>query len=292
MEKILITGGSGLLGSKLAKLASEEFEVVATYNKHFVKTEYRLIPLDITKNREVDRIFRDEKPDLVVHTAALTNVDYCEDHREEAWKINVKGTENLAWACKKIGAKITYISTDFIFDGGKGMYKEGDPVHPVDYYGATKFEGEKVIENLNVDHIIARVSVLYGWNIQNSLNFVTWIINALKQGRQINIVTDQYVSPTLADNAAEAIIKLIKKNVEGIFHTAGSERINRYDFALKIADVFNLDNGLINPIMSEELKQKAKRPKDSSLDVGKVEKIGIKLFSVEEGLTQMKRLII
>lgn len=289
--KVLITGGSGLLGSMVAK-AAKGHEILTTYNRNRVDVDYPLVPMDITKNEQVEALIGDFMPDGVIHTAALTNVDYCEDHREEARQINEVGTANLARACQKAGAKMIYVSTDFVFDGEKagGMYTEEEEVHPIGYYGLSKLFGEKAVIKECPDHAIARVSVLYGWNIQNRPNFVTWVIETLGKGEQINIVTDQYSSPTLAGNAAEALVRILEKDKAGIFHCAGGERINRFDFTKKIAQVFELDEALINPITSENLEQKARRPRDSSLNINKIEReLEIRMLKVKEGLKIMRK---
>lgn len=289
--RVLITGGSGLLGSRVAAAAGAH-DILATYNRSRVEVDYPLAPLDITEREAVDALVRDFRPDGVIHTAALTNVDYCEDHRTEAQLINEEGTRNMARACEKIGARMIYVSTDFVFDGEKagGMYAEGDKVNPLGYYALSKLLGEKAVVEECSDHAIARVSVLYGWNIQKKTNFVTWVIDALRKGERINIVTDQYTSPTLVDNAAEALLGIMEGGKTGLFHCAGSERINRFDLTKKIANVFELNETLINPITSAELKQQAKRPVDSSLNINKIEReLGIRMLTVEDGLKIMRK---
>lgn len=285
--KIFVTGGSGLLGSRVAEMA-EGHEILATYNKNRADVDFPLVPLDITKKEEVDSTLSDFNPDAVIHTAALTNVDYCEDHREEAMRINEGGTRNLAGACEKIGARLIYVSTDFVFDGKKGLYTEEDKAHPISHYGTSKLLGEEASKECS-NYAIARVSVLYGQATHTRGNFVTWVRGALKRGEKINIVTDQYTSPTYVNNAAGALFAIFEKDKKGIFHTSGGERINRFYFAKKIADVFSLDETLINPITSEGLIQKAKRPNDSSLSVKKTEReLKIKMLKIEEGLKMMR----
>jgi dTDP-4-dehydrorhamnose reductase len=285
--RLLITGGSGLLGSRVTKLAPQEHKVTATYNRSKIEADYPLVSLDITKREDVLSLVSELNPDAVIHCAALTNVDYCEDHKEEAMLVNARATGYLSEACERAGAKMLYVSTDFVFDGEKGMYSEEDEVNPINHYGFSKLEGEKEVLACS-DYAIARASVLYGWNVQRRLNFVTWVIDRLEKGKEVNIVTDQYASPTLADDAAEAFLRIIERGKKGVFHTAGGERINRYDFARKIAEVFSLKEELINPITSEDLKQTAMRPMDSSLNVRKAEReLGIKMMTVREGLERM-----
>lgn len=286
MERLFITGGSGLLGSRFSKF-TDEYEVTTTYNKN---PKEHSVKLDITDEKDVLNKIESLSPDLVVHPAALTNVDYCEDHKEEAYKINAQGTLNMVKACEKIDSKLIYVSTDFVFDGTEGSYKETDKTNPISYYGLSKLKGEEFVQESDIKSAIVRVSVLYGWH--ENFNYVMWVIDELKKGNNINIVTDEYNSPTYAENAAEAILKIFSKNKEGIYHIAGDERINRFDFAKNIARVFELDETLINPIKSEDLIRKARRPLDSSLSVEKAKNdLNFKFFKTTEGLKEMKKVI-
>ena len=298
--KLLVIGGSGLLGYKVAKMASNEHETFLTYNYRSIQVEgCTALKLDKCDRKAVFELLEKIKPDVVIDTAALHNVDYCETHPEEAWKVNVEGTRNVAEACKKVGAKIIFISTDYVFDGTKGYYTEEDTPNPLSYYAKTKLEAEKTIQSLDVNYIIARPSVIYGWNPNEvsglksssgkSVNFVVWALQKLEKGEEIKAVTDQYSSPTLADNLAEALLVMASSEKQGIYHTAGKDCVNRYEFTLKIAEVFGLDKSLIKPVTSEIFKQVAKRPKKCCLDVSKAEKdFGIRFLTVEEGLKLMK----
>ena len=289
-RKLIVTGGNGLLGSRVAAAGLDKFEVIATYNNNPVKAGYRLVPLDITRKADVFRLIVDEGPDYVVHAAAMTDVDRCEDDRAEAMKINAGGTANVAEACKETGAKMVYISTDAVFDGRTGMYKEDDRTDPINYYGRTKLEGEKAVEKAGAEYIIARISVLYGWNVKNRPNYVTWLLGELKDGRQVKVVTDQWNSPTFADNCAQILLRLLENGKSGTYHASGSERISRFDFAGKVAEIFGFDPSLMTPVRSSELKMKAKRPIDSSLNVDKITNdLGTKPSGIEESLMQMKK---
>lgn len=285
MKRLFVTGGSGLLGSKFNTIAGGKYEVISTYNRNPTGDS---VSLDITDEEDVLNKIRAVNPDLVVHSAALTNVDYCEDHQEAAYEVNARGTLNMVKACEEMDAKLIYVSTDFVFDGEKGLYHEDDETNPLGYYALTKLQGEEFVQNSNLNYAIARVSVLYGWH--TNFNFVMWVIDELKNGNEINIVTDEYNSPTYADNAAEAMIKIFEENKEGIYHTAGDERVSRFDFARNIAQVFELDESLINPIKSKELIRKAKRPMDSSLSVEKLKSdLNMKMLNTLEGLREMKK---
>ena len=284
--RIFVTGGSGLLGSKIVKYAKEKNEVVSTYQSHLINGQgFKIERLDIKNSNQVTKLIEKYHPDVVVHSAALTNVDYCEKNRDEAWLTNAKGTENVANACKKTGSKMVYISTAGIFDGKHAPYSETDRVNPLNYYAKTKLEGEHHALMLE-GSIIARTTVPYGWHPWK-LNFVTWVIDNLEKKKQIKIVTDQRNTPTYADDFANALLRLIKLDKRGIFNVVGSTSIGRFDFAVKIAKTFNLDERLITPVTTKELAQVALRPSDDSLKIDKILKLGIRTSTVDEGLQKM-----
>jgi dTDP-4-dehydrorhamnose reductase len=288
MDKLLVTGASGLLGSKIVGLAREDYEVIPLHNTNSLHPNS--LKLDITNQNQVFNLFNKLKPDAAIHTASETNVDKCETEKKLAWEVNVDGTRNIAEACQKSGAKLLYISTDYVFNGKKGNYGEEDEPNPIDYYGVTKLEGEnQVIQNCK-NYAILRTSVLYGWHPWKH-NFATWVINELKQNKEITVVEDHYNTPTLADNLAEMAIEAIPKDLQGVYHACGSERIGRYEFARQIARAFDLNQNLIRPIKMEQLTAWiAKRPRDSSLNTDKIRsQLEAKPLNITEGLDRMKK---
>jgi dTDP-4-dehydrorhamnose reductase len=217
-------------------------------------------------------------------------VDKCETDKEHAWRVNVEGTRNLAEACGKINAKLVGISTDYVFDGEKGLYDEDDCPNPINNYGITKLEAEKqVISNCN-EYAILRTSVLYGGHPWKQ-NFVTWVIDKLKQQQEITVVADHYNTPTLANNLSEMALEVVRRNLRGLYHASGCERISRYEFAKQIALNFNLDPNLIKPVkMSQITAWVAKRPRDSSLDTSKIQQqLKTKPLNITEGLNKMRK---
>jgi len=284
----LVTGASGLLGNKIVELAKNDYTVIPLHKTKPLHSNS--LKLDITKAIEVLNLFSKLKPDAVIHTASETNVDKCEIQKDHALKVNVEGTRNVASACSKLGAKLIYISTDYVFDGEKGNYNEQDKPNPINYYGVTKLEGEKQVTQNCQKYFILRTSVLYGWHPWKQ-NFATWVINQLKQDKEITVVEDHYNTPTLADNLAEITLEAIQKDLQGLYHASGSERISRYAFAKQIAKAFNLDQNLVKPIkMSQLTAWVAKRPKDSSLNTDKIQKkLKTKPLNVTEGLNRMKK---
>ena len=287
MERLLVTGASGLLGSKIVELARENYEVTPLHNTK--PLHLNSLKLDITNRKEIFNLFSKLKPKVVIHTAAETNVDRCETQKKLAWKINVEGSKNVAEACSETSAKMVYISTDYVFDGEKGLYKEEDRPNPVNHYGATKLEGENQVIRYCKNHLILRTSVLYGWHPWKQ-NFAKWVINSLKQENQILMVADHFNTPTLAENLAKIILEAMSKDLQGLYHASGSQRISRYEFAQQIAKAFNLNQNLIKPVkMSQLTAWIAKRPKDSSLNTSKIQKqLKTELLNVSQGLNKMK----
>jgi dTDP-4-dehydrorhamnose reductase len=261
--RIFITGGSGLLGSKIAEIALEKGYKIYTGYCHNRPELGEPVKFDLTKERDLEVIHK-IKPEVIIHTAALTNVDECEVNKELAYKINVEGTKRVAEIANELGALLVYVSTDYVFSGDKGMYIEEDEPNPINYYGYTKLLGEKYCE------CITRPCVIYGAKpASGKVNFALWIINKLRNGEEVKIVTDQFITPTLNTSLAKMLLEIAERELKGIFHTAGKERVSRYEFALQIADKFELDKHLILPSRMEAMKWLAYRPKNSSLDTSK-----------------------
>lgn len=279
--KILIIGGSGLVGGKLIKDLTGQFDVYATYS---TRKQQGLQYLEIIRKDMVFDLFKEIKPDVVIHTAALTHVDYCEANQPKAWQINVQGTQNIAQACKLVGAKLIFISTDYIFDGQNGPYAEDDIALPICWYGKTKLEGERFIQKYLDDYLIIRTTGVFGFDL-NSKNFIMQLLSNYKNNQVMKIPSDQSSNPILADNIASAIRELILKEKNGIYHIAGATVMYRYDFALKAADILGLDKKLFISVSTEELRQKAKRPKRGGLKIDKAcLELETKLYSIEESL--------
>jgi dTDP-4-dehydrorhamnose reductase len=287
-RRLMVTGASGLLGTKIVELAKNEWTVIPVHRTKSLNSNS--IELDITGASKVSNLLRNLKPNAVIHTASETNVDKCETEKEQAWKTNVEGTRNIAEACENAGAKLVYISTDYVFDGEKGFYNEDDTPNPVNYYGLTKLEGEKQVIEHCKDYAVLRTSVLYGWHPWKQ-NFATWIINKLKQQQEIKVVEDHYNTPTLADNLAEMTIEVAEKDLRGLYHASGRERLSRCEFAKKIARTYNLNSELVKPVKMNQLTAWiAKRPRDSSLNTSKIQKqLKTKPLNITQGLNKMKQ---
>lgn len=289
-KKILVTGASGLLGHKIvSELLSKGFHVIAVYNKTnipIVHSNLRKIKLDISNTLSLEDFILKVKPEIIIHAAAYTNVDGCEVNKEYAWKVNVNATRSIVRAAKITKSYLIYISTDYVFDGEKGYYVEDDLPNPINYYGLTKLIAEEYVKSSDLLYSVIRPSAIYGIG-PGKLNFATFVINELKKGNEINIVTDQYVSPTFNVALAEAIAEILEREYQGILHVAG-ERISRYRFAIKIAERFNLPIELIRGIKMNQLPWRAKRPRDSSLDTSKARRLlRTEFYNIDESLSRL-----
>jgi dTDP-4-dehydrorhamnose reductase len=291
-KRILIVGSNGMLGQRLTEyyLTKDEVELFAcsAEDESFIPgVDFRKI--DITNKEEVKKIINDFYPDVIINTAAYTNVDGCESNKELAWGVNVTGVANLAhyaWTCD---AHMIHISSDYVFDGENGPYTENDRVHPISYYGRTKLASENTLRGSGVFGTIIRTNVLYGPAKYGRPDFVKWVVNSIREGKTIRIVTDQINNPTYIDDLVFAISKIVDYKKDGLYHIGGKEFLSRFDFTLKIADFFDLDKNLIVPIKTEELNQAAKRPLKSGLITLKAEsELGYSPRETEETFQLMK----
>jgi dTDP-4-dehydrorhamnose reductase len=263
--RIFITGGSGLMGSKTAEIALAEGHEVFCGFAHGEPEFGKPVKFDLVDDKGISDLVDKLKPEVVIHSAALTDVDRCEREKGTAYRMNVEGTRALAQAADKVGSFLVYISTDYVFDGKRGRYREDDQTDPVNYYGYTKLLGEQFCRGC-----IARTCVIYGSRpASGKINFALWLINSLKSGQKVRVVTDQFITPTLNINLARMVLEVADKRLGGVYHLAGATRISRYDFALELAREFDLDRSLILASRMEDLKWTAKRPMDSSLDTSK-----------------------
>jgi dTDP-4-dehydrorhamnose reductase len=292
-KKILITGSNGLLGQKLiyALIKRNDVEVIATSkgeNRILEKNGYSYQNLDITNKEEVRKILEKHCPEVVINTAAMTNVDACEKERELCRLLNVEAVNNFIEVMENQDniPHFIHLSTDFIFDGEKGPYTEGDSPNPISYYGQSKWDAEKLVMESKLKWSILRTIIVYGVvdNMSRS-NIVLWAKEALEKGQNINVVDDQYRSPTLAEDLAEGCILTALKGKTGIFNISGKEVMSILELVYKVADFYKLDKSLISPAKSNTLNQPAKRPPRTGFILDKAERIlGYKPHSFEEGL--------
>jgi dTDP-4-dehydrorhamnose reductase len=270
--KILVTGASGLIGRELCYVAEKEgHKVYSAYHK--VKPEFgEAIELDITNRESVRRAVQDKRPDCIVHLAALTDVDRCEIEKEEARKINAYSTELIAKAANAQSTFLIYVSTDYVFDGKKGLYGEEDNPEPINYYGTTKLMGEHSVRDFAAEWCIARTSTPFGRH-PNRVSFPQFVIERLSKGQEIRVVEDQHTSPTSTSNLARMLLEIAERRIKGYMHVSGATRISRLELALLVAERMSLRKELITAVPMDSMKWRAKRPKDSSLSVKKAKSL-------------------
>jgi dTDP-4-dehydrorhamnose reductase len=294
MMRILICGSNGMLGQRLsAQLSSRtEFEVLNTsVERAFVFDDrpYDFAQLDITHRSDVRSLVGSFQPTVIINAAAATNVDWCETNREEAWKINVTGVENLAESARRTGAHLIHISTDYVFDGRIGPYDEDAQPNPLSYYGKTKLASENAIRTAAVLHTVIRTIVMFGTGVRLKSSFPVWVVNSLREQTRIRVVDDQWGNPTHVADVTNAIIRCAERRLSGTYHVAGSESMNRFDFAKRIAEVFQVDGSLIDRIKTADLNQPAPRPLMSGLITRKAEAaLGMRFMNATEGLMLLK----
>jgi dTDP-4-dehydrorhamnose reductase len=288
--KILVTGSNGLLGQKLSALlqADPSVDLIATARGSSVVsfTKGKFVALDTTDAVAVDQVLSSTKPDVVINTAAMTQVDQCETDRELCWKANVSAVENLISACAKNNSHLVHVSTDFIFDGSHGPLDETEKPNPVNFYGESKLAAEKAIQASSISWSILRTVLVFG--ITNDLsrsNIVLWVKNSLQQSKSIQVVNDQWRTPTLAEDLAQGCLLAAKKKVKGIFHISGKDFMSPYDIAIATAEYFKLDKSLIKETDSSKFTQPARRPPKTGFIIDKARKVlGYEPHSFVEGL--------
>jgi len=289
--RVLITGSNGLLGQKLLHRLRVDYEIklIATSkgaNRVSEKSGYIYYDLDITNENAVSRIMLKQKPDVVINTAAMTNVDLCEDEKKACDSLNVDAVQYLADACAKINAHLIHISTDFIFDGENGPYKEEDEPNPLSYYGLSKLKSEQLLYNHNVKWTVLRTIIVFGVGEKLSKgNIVLWAKGALEKAEPLNIIDDQFRAPTLAEDLADICILAAKKKAFGIFNASGKDIMSIYEIVERIAKHYGNSTENLNKISTETLKQKAGRPPKTGFILDKSRKeLGYNPHSFEECL--------
>tara|TARA_B100000686_G_C16613283_1_gene875003 strand:+ start:20 stop:880 length:861 start_codon:yes stop_codon:yes gene_type:complete len=282
MIKIMITGASGMLGTHLCLELQSNFQLYP-----FVKTESNIFnKMNINNIDEVSSNINTIKPDVIINCAAYTNVDNAEENKSEARNVNVLGLLNIIKSSSK-NTKIIHISTDYVFDGDKGSYLENDIKNPLNYYGKTKLEAENYLIGSNLNYLIIRPNVLYTYGL-GYMNFFSWVLSSLNKNKKINVASDQISNPVFIPDLVSLIRDSILVDYSGICHFGSEDVLSRYDFAVKISEIFKLNKGLIKSVETAKLKQKALRPLNTSLNCSKVESdLDIDLLSTQYSLKRI-----
>lgn len=289
---ILITGANGLLGQKLVErlINQGSYKVLATgRGKCRLPKEwqgYTYAEMDITSSKDVMEVYDEFIPAVTIHCASMTNVDQCEKDRDQCFKQNVEAVSFIVKACEKYKTHLIHLSTDFVFDGNDGPYSEQDDANPINFYGLTKLESENIVRQSSLKWAIVRTGLVYGISYDMSRsNIVLWVKNALENGKELTLVSDQFRTPTLAEDLAAGCILIAEQGATGIFNISGDELLTPYDMALETAEFFNLNKSKIKESDSKKFTQPAKRPLKTGFVIDKaVEKLNYRPHSFKEGI--------
>jgi len=284
--KIIATGLSGLVGSRIQELLKDKYQ----FEDLSLTTG-----VDITDRQKVFSLISSSNASLVLHLAAKTDVDGCEKDMSQgtngqAWKINVEGTKNVINACARSGKKLIYVSTDFVFDGKKEEpYVEEDAPSPINWYGQTKYEGEKLVASSSLSWVILRLAYPYRENFQKR-DFTRVLIDRLKNGEKVSLITDHIMTPTFIDDLSNVLETIINKESLGIFHAVGSQFVSPFEAGVIISNIFGFDKNLLQKTTREEFfKNRAPRPFNLALKNDKIQKLGIKMKTLEEGIFEIRK---
>lgn len=287
--RILITGASGLLGLNLSLMKFEGHTILGADRGKLRGTPFELIPADLTQPGAVSRLIEAARPAAIIHTAANANIDSCESDPVGARYLNAEVPGMLAEACAKSSIRFIHISTDAVFDGMKenaGIYTEDDATNPLSIYAQTKLEGEKVVLSANPQAAVARVN-FFGWSLSGKRSLSEFFYNNLSSGKQCNGFTDVYFCPMFVGDLATTLVQMVEKGLSGLYHTVGSEPLNKYDFGQRIARQFSFDPQQVIPISVEDSGLKAKRSHNLRLSVRKLSTaLGHEIPGVSTGIEQ------
>jgi len=290
MRKILVTGGNGFLGCFLLKQLVNSNDTILATGKGpcripFANSNLHYESADLQSKDEIEGVLEKFQPDVIIHSGAISRPDICENNREEAWQTNVMGTENLLQGALALKSNFIFISTDFVFDGVKGMYSETDQPSPVNFYGHTKWQAEEAVKKYPFTWSIVRTVMLYGLPFHNRQNLVSACAASLSKGEKVTIYKDQVRTPTFVEDLARGIILLMDKRLSGIYHLSGKDVMSLYDMIKKVALHLNLDEDLVVPVTEKDLYQPLRRPPNTGFDISKARReLGFEPMSFEEGL--------
>jgi len=287
--RLLILGASGLTGSRIIELAKEAgYSVVGTYYSSSLASSKEYVKVDIRDELPIRKLIRRVKPDVLINVVNVPGIDYCEKYPDDARKILALSMKYIGEECKRIGTKIIYTSTDYVFDGASShLYTENDKVNPINTYGSAKAEGERIVQELDISYNIVRPSLIYG--DPNKSRFLKWILSSLREGKEIYPFYDQFSCPTYVDDLAKAILILARSDKDGIYHTAGSSCVSRYQYAQTIARIFGYELDLIKPVSLDKYTLGARRPKYLCLSTEKFySDFSFRFKSIEEGLAEIR----
>jgi dTDP-4-dehydrorhamnose reductase len=287
MKRLLITGASGFLGWHICQLAKTEWEVYSTYFSHFLEIPgVNTVKVNLTDFQELKDIFNDINPTAVIHTAAHSQPNFCQNNPQESYTINVTASCNIAGLCADYAIPCAFTSTDLVFDGLNAPYKETDLVSPVSIYGEQKVEAEVGMLARYPNTAICRMPLMFGMGTPTAKSFIQPFLETLKAGKELNLFIDEFRTPASGTTAAKGLLLAVEK-VQGLIHLGGKERISRYDFGKLLVEIFQIPDAKIKDCYQQDVKMAAPRPADVSLDSSKAFALGYQPLSVKEELTAL-----
>tara|TARA_B100000959_G_scaffold285876_1_gene362195 strand:+ start:1317 stop:2210 length:894 start_codon:yes stop_codon:yes gene_type:complete len=273
-SKLLVLGGSGLVGSTIVNYAKNNYDTIFSYNSNKINiSNTKSFQIDLLNDHtKIETIIENYKPNIIINTIAHSSVDLCEENHFIADKLHIETTKKIANVCANINSKLIFLSTDAVFEGKLNkQYVENDVANPINYYGETKLKAEKIVLNASSNNVVLRTAVIYGSHKKS--RFTNWILDCLKDGKSVDPFSDQFNTPTLVDDLVKAILKIIENNISGLYHATGKTCVNRYEFSKLLAKKFSLDETLIYPVTKFEKKQYAPRPISTCLNSTKLENL-------------------
>lgn len=274
MKRLLITGGSGLVGGHICNQAANQWEVYATYHSNpFEMDGVSSIYCELRDEKNINKILEEIQPHVIIHCAAWSHIDGCEQSPNIADQINVQATEYLANYCHTNNSRLIFLSSDMVFDGKNGNYNEKDIVNPINYYGKTKVRSEQLILSFCSNFVIVRVALVYGKSITGGSSFSDKVIQQISQGQKMFLFIDQYRSPILVQELAMSLLEIAEMTWTGLIHLGGSERVDRYTFGLRLAELKQFPKEMLQPGSMNDVRFVGPRPKDVSLNIQKAKLI-------------------
>lgn len=270
--KIVVTGASGLLGANFSIHAQQSgHDVLALYHRHRIQLPYTYCrQIDLSDREQIDAMIETIRPDWIVHAAALTDVDWCEENRQAVQQVNVEATRHLANVCKNVGTRLLCVSSDSVFSGSVGNYSENDKPEPVNVYARSKYQGEIIVTDILQKHSLIVRTNFYGWSPAHKSSLSEWVLQRLQSGQGVPGFQDIRISPILTNHLSRTILEMIAKDLKGVFHVSGSTPVSKYDFALEIARTFGVRTDLVTPVSIDDHQLHAPRPKDTTLNIEKI----------------------